>query len=159
MEAALHTHASQHSYHNQYLTAKIGDQLFGLPVFNLRDIFKCPEITPIPLTPKYILGSINLRGKIVTVIDLRERFNIQNYDSAVASMNIAVEYGQEVLSLVVDSVGEVIYIPPERFEQLPPTLEKKWRNISEGVCQLNKNLLVGINMDKLLELITNYIPE
>jgi purine-binding chemotaxis protein CheW len=141
------------SIHDHYLTVKIGDQLFGFPVLHLRDIFKSLEITPIPLAPRAILGSINLRGKVVTVIDLRLKFypniNIEDRDS----MHIAVSLGQELLSFVVDSVGDVVNIPKSKFDPLPSTLEQHWRDISEGVCQFNDSLIIRLNMEHLLDLI------
>lgn len=153
MNNTTNSYQNMDTHQNQYLTAKIGDQLFGLPVFYLRDIFKHQEITPIPLAPKDVLGSINLRGRIVTVIDLRRRFNIPINPKTKLGMNIAVEYGSELFSLVVDSVGDVMYLSPDKFESLPPTLERKWQTIASGVCQLNEALLISLNMDKLLNLI------
>ncbi|MDP3935689.1 MAG: chemotaxis protein CheW, partial [Alphaproteobacteria bacterium] len=145
---------SDDSIHDHYLTVKIGAQLFGFPVVHLRDIFKSLEITPIPLAPKAILGSINLRGKVVTVIDLRLKLfpniDIENRES----MHIAVAHGQELLSFVVDSVGDVINIPQSQFEPLPSTLEQHWLSITDGVCQLNESLMIKLNMEHLLDLIT-----
>jgi purine-binding chemotaxis protein CheW len=153
IDNTLKNNLSDDSIHDHYLTVKIGDQLFGFPVFHLRDIFKSLEITPIPLAPKAILGSINLRGKVVTVIDLRLKFypniNIENRKS----MHIAVSHGQELLSFVVDSVGDVVNIPKSQFEPLPSTLEQHWLNIAEGVCQLNNSLIIRLNMEHLLDLI------
>ena len=150
----LKNNLSDDSIHDHYLTVKIGDQLFGFPVIHLRDIFKSLEITPIPLAPKAILGSINLRGKVVTVIDLRLKLypnvNIEDRES----MHIAVAHGQELLSFVVDSVGDVLNIPQSKFEPLPSTLEQHWLNIAEGVCQINESLIIRLNMEHLLDLIT-----
>lgn len=154
IDTPLKNNLSDDSIHDHYLTVKIGDQLFGFPVIHLRDIFKSLEITPIPLAPKAILGSINLRGKVVTVIDLRLKFypniNLENRKS----MHIAVAHGSELLSFVVDSVGDVVNIPHTKFEPLPSTLEQHWLNIAEGVCQLNDSLIIRLNMEHLLDLIT-----
>lgn len=69
-------------------------------------------------------------------------------------MHIAVAHGQELLSFVVDSVGDVLNIPQSKFEPLPSTLEQHWLNIAEGVCQLNESLIIRLNMEHLLDLIT-----
>lgn len=155
IDDTLKNNLSDDSIHDHYLTVKIGDQLFGFPVTHLRDIFKSLEITPIPLAPKAILGSINLRGKVVTVIDLRLKFYPNMSIENRSSMHIAVAHGQELLSFVVDSVGDVINIPHSKFEPLPSTLEQHWLNIAEGVCQLNDSLIIRLNMEHLLDLITH----
>lgn len=139
----------------QYLTVDIGDQRFGLPVQYLRDIFKKAEITPIPLSSNDVLGSINLRGRIVTVVDLRRKFDISNTLSQESEMHVAVSFEQELFSLVVDKVGEVILLNSKDFEPLPPTLEQKWKSIAVGVCKLNDALLMPVDMDALLKLIVD----
>ncbi len=140
----------------QYLTAYIGGHIFGLPVPHLRDIFRSHQIAPIPLSPECVLGSINLRGKIVTAIDLRIQFNIESQlDEKKASMNVAVEYNGELYSLVVDRVGEVLSLPDANFDPLPPTLEKRWKSYSTGVYQLNERLLIRLNIEKVLNAIIN----
>jgi purine-binding chemotaxis protein CheW len=139
--------------HNSYLTVKIGDQLFGFPTKELRDIFKPVEITPIPLASNAILGSINLRGRIVTVIDLRLKLYPNLDINNRPAMHIAVINGAELLSFVVDSVGEVINIKENQFDPLPSTLESSWKNIADGVFQLDSELLIKINMTHLLNLI------
>lgn len=139
--------------HNSYLTVKIGNQLFGFPTKELRDIFKPVEITPIPLASNAILGSINLRGRIVTVIDLRLKLYPGMDISKRSAMHIAVINGTELLSFVVDSVGEVINIKENQFDPLPSTLESSWKNIADGVFQLDAELLIKINMTHLLNLI------
>jgi purine-binding chemotaxis protein CheW len=140
--------------HNSYLTVKICDQLFGFPTKELRDIFKPVEITPVPLASNAILGSINLRGRIVTVIDLRLKLYPNVDINNRPAMHIAVINGAELLSFVVDSVGEVINIKETQFDPLPSTLESSWKNIADGVFQLDAELLIKINMTHLLNLIS-----
>lgn len=144
------------SLDEQYLTAYIGGHIFGLPVPNLRDIFRTQQIAPIPLSPECVLGSINLRGKIVTAIDLRIQFGMEpQVSEKKSSMNVAVEYNGELYSLVVDKVGEVLSLPDGKFDPLPPTLEKKWKAYSTGVYQLNDRLLIRLNIEKVLNVIIN----
>lgn len=155
IENSFSTSPQQEStLHNSYLTVKICDQLFGFPSKELRDIFKPVEITPIPLASNAILGSINLRGRIVTVIDLRLKLYPGIDISNRPSMHIAVMNGTELLSFVVDSVGEVINIKENQFDPLPSTLETSWKNIADGVFQLNSELLIQINMPHLLNVIS-----
>lgn len=137
----------------QYLTVEIGGQLFGLPVEYLRDIFRRADITPIPLSSAEVLGSINLRGRIVTVVDLRAKFGLDEASLVKSEMHVAVSHEQELFSLVVDKVGEVIQLSTKDFEPLPPTLEQKWKTIAAGVCKLNNGLIMPVNMDALLKLI------
>lgn len=136
---------------NQYLTVNLGNELFGIPVSRIKDIFMEDRITYVPLSSPDIVGAINLRGRIVAAIDMRKRFNLPPSEPTVTKMNIAVEYGDEICSLVVDSVGDVISIQDDQIDALPPTLDNKWKSIAVGVYKLQNNLLIILNMDYIIQ--------
>ncbi|MDH3475263.1 MAG: chemotaxis protein CheW [Rhodospirillales bacterium] len=134
-----------------FVTFTIADQLFGIRVLQVQDVLASHRINPIPLVPDEIAGSLNLRGRIVTVINMRRRLGLAPRDEGEVDMSIVVEHGQELYSLVVDSVGEVLPLSAEAYESNPPTLEAHLRAYSAGIYRLEDQLLVVLDVDKLLD--------
>jgi purine-binding chemotaxis protein CheW len=134
----------------EYVTAMIGGQWCGIPVLKVQDVLGPQRITRIPLAPQEVAGSLNLRGRIVTSIDLRARLRLAAGDHA-KSMSIVVEIHGELYSLMVDSVGEVLAVQGHAIERNPATLDPVWRGVSDGVHRLDKGIVVLLNVDSLLE--------
>lgn len=135
----------------EFVTATIGGQLCGIPVISVQDVLSPQRITPIPLAPPEVAGSLNLRGRIVTAIDLRIRMGLPKRGPDEKGMSVVAEHRGELYSLMVDSVGEVLKMSAENFEQNPSTLDPLWRSFSEGVYRLNEGLLVVLDVDYLLD--------
>ena len=135
----------------EFVTATIGDQLCGIPVLKVQDVLGPQRITPIPLAPNEVAGSLNLRGRIVTAIDLRARLGLTNRSDDDDEMSIVVEHHGELYSLMVDAVGEVLKMSATDFERNPATLDPNWRRFSEGVYRLVEGLLVVLEVDALLD--------
>lgn len=134
-----------------YVTMKVSDQLFGIPVLSVRDVLGQQRITKIPLAPKEVAGALNLRGRIVTAIDLRLRLGVPARDQGVKEMSVVVEHGAELYSLLVDSVGEVMGLNREWYERNPATLDPRWREVSSGIFRLDGKLLVVLDVDRVLD--------
>lgn len=134
-----------------FVTMIIEGHLFGIPVLTVQDILGVQKITRIPLAPKEIAGSLNLRGRIVTAIDVRLRLDLAPRPSGENAMSVVVDQGGELYSLMVDSVGEVLSLPLAKFERNPPTLDNKWREFSMGIYRLEGNLLVVLDVGRLLD--------
>jgi len=138
---------------NQVLvTLTVGDQLCGIPVLAVRDILGEQVITRIPLAPSEIAGSLNLRGRIVTAIDLRRRLRLPPAAPGQARMSVVAEQGGELYALLVDQVSEVLSLDASLFERNPPTLEKSWAEFSTGIFRLDGRLLVVLDVSRLLAL-------
>ena len=138
---------------NQVLvTLTVGDQLCGVPVLAVRDILGEQTITRIPLAPLEIAGSLNLRGRIVTAIDLRRRLHLPAPPAGQARMSVVAEQGGELYALLVDQVSEVLSLDASTFERNPPTLEKSWAAFSTGIFRLDGRLLVVLDVSRLLAL-------
>lgn len=135
---------------HEYVTAKIGDQRCGIAVLQVQDVLAPQQITPIPLAPPEVAGSLNLRGRIVTAIDLRIRMGLPRREEGAHTMSIVVEHKNELYSLIVDDVGEVMKVSNKTFERNPPTLDPIWRNYSSGVFRLEEGLLVALDVGMLL---------
>ncbi len=129
---------------------RVNSQLFGVPVEYVQDALKQQKVAPIPLSPPDIVGSINLRGRIVTVIDLRKRLKLPEKEQVKPPMFVVIEYKNELYSLIVDSVSEVINISKDNIENSPTNLSVNWKEVSSGICQLERELLIVINVPALL---------
>ncbi len=134
----------------EFVTATIGDQRCGIAVLQVQDVLASQRITPIPLAPPEVAGSLNLRGRIVTAIDLRVRMGLPRREEGSHTMSIVVEHRNELYSLIVDGVGEVMKVSEKTFERNPATLDPLWRTYSAGVYRLEEGLLVALDVDTLL---------
>ncbi|WP_027284063.1 chemotaxis protein CheW [Rubritepida flocculans] len=134
------------------LTLTVAGQLCGVPVLAVRDVLGVQSITPIPLAPREVAGSLNLRGRIVTAVDLRVRLGLAPAGEAKGAMSVVVEIGGELYSLLADAVGEVLSLDPAERAANPPTLDPAWREVSLGVHRLGEQLLVLLDVERLLVL-------
>ncbi|MCH8926038.1 MAG: chemotaxis protein CheW [Proteobacteria bacterium] len=135
----------------EFVTFTIAGQLFGIPVLQIQDVLSSYQITPIPLAPPEITGSLNLRGRVVTAMDLRLRLGLSARAKEAESMSIVAENEGELYSLMVDSVGEVLALSQSAYERNPPTLDAKFRTFSDGIYRLDKQLLVVLDVNRLLD--------
>ncbi len=139
-----------------YLTVMIAGQRFGIPVLQVQDVLREQRVTRIPLASKEVAGSLNLRGRIVTAIDVRKRLGLPEKDDGLPSMSVVVEHKNELFSLIIDSVGDVVSFKDKYYESNPGTLDPLWRNISTGIYQMENELLVIMDVSRLLEDIGSY---
>jgi purine-binding chemotaxis protein CheW len=135
-----------------YVTMSIADQLFGIPVLKVQDVLGPQRITRIPLSAPEVAGALNLRGRIVTAIDVRRRLALPARAADNAGMSVVVDHKGELYSLIVDSVGEVMSLPTEAYERNPSTLDPRWREVSAGIYRLQGKLLVVLEVSHLLEM-------
>jgi purine-binding chemotaxis protein CheW len=134
-----------------YVTLTVSGQLCGIPVLGVRDILAEQPITRIPLAPPDIAGSLNLRGRIVTAIDLRRRLNLPPPPEGQKRMSVVADQGGELYALLVDQVSEVMSLDATLFERNPPTLERNWALFSRGIYRLDGKLLVILDVARLLD--------
>jgi purine-binding chemotaxis protein CheW len=137
---------------NDYVTFTTAGQLFGLPIERVQDVFKPTRMTRVPLAGADIAGVLNLRGRIVTAIELRSRLGLGARDSAQVPMAIGIEYKGESFGLLVDTVGEVLKLPDGEREANPVNLDRKLGRVSAGVYRLDGHLLVVLDIDRVLDL-------
>lgn len=137
---------------DEFVTITIKVQWFGIPVLTVQDVLDTQTITRIPLAPTEVAGALNLRGRIVTAIDVRRRLGLSDREVDNESMSIVVDHGGELYSLIVDSVGEVLSLSAAEFERNPSTLDPTWRDVSAGVYQLEGKLLLVLDVQHLLDI-------
>ncbi len=136
---------------SDFLTILIAGQIFGIPVLQVQDVLGAQKVTRIPLARPEVAGSLNLRGRIVTAIDVRCRLNLPPREEQAREMSVVVEHDGELYSLIIDQVGDVMALNDTDFENNPATLDPLWRSISAGIYRLEKQLLVVIDVPKLLD--------
>jgi purine-binding chemotaxis protein CheW len=134
----------------QLVTMIVDKQLFGIPILQVQDIVEASRITPVPLAPSAIAGVLNLRGRIVTVIDLRKLLGNSEEVPWDSQMGVTVEYKGDLYTLLVDAIGDVRTLPKRDFDSAPSTLEDKVRKICSGIFRLRGNLLVVLDVSRIL---------
>lgn len=130
----------------------VAGQAFGVPVLSVQDVILQPPINNVPLAPTEVAGLLNLRGRIVTAIDLRRRLGLDARSADAPHMCVIVENGGELYALMVDDVGDVLWISSDRQEQAPPTLPPRWRQLCSALYQLDGELLLALRVDEVLSL-------
>jgi purine-binding chemotaxis protein CheW len=129
----------------EYVTAVIGGQLFGLPISRVQDVFMPERLTRVPLSSAEIAGVLNLRGRIVTVVDMRARLGLpKNEDGKPRG---------ESYGLLIDQIGEVLRLPDASREENPVNLDPRFAKLAGGVHRLDGQLMVVLDVDRVLEIV------
>lgn len=135
----------------EYLTVYIAGQLFGLNIDRVHDVFLPESITPVPLSAPEIKGVLNLRGRIVTAIDMNQRLSLPQQETEGNGMAVGIEYRGESYGLIIDNVGEVLRLNANQIESNPSNLDARWRSISSGVCRLKDKLMLVLDVERTLD--------
>ncbi len=136
----------------EFVTATIGGQMFGLPILRVQDVFVVDRLTYVPLAPVEIAGVLNLRGRIVTIIDMRVRLGVDRAGTPARQMAIGVESRGESYGLLVDAIGEVMKLDQDICEANPVNLDPRLAAVSTGIYRLDGSLLIALDLDKVLEI-------
>jgi purine-binding chemotaxis protein CheW len=136
----------------EYVTATVGGQLFGLPISRVQDVFAPDRLTRVPLAPPEIAGLLNLRGRIVTAIDMRRRLGLEALAGDAPRMAVGVEWKGESYGLLIDVIGEVLKLPTSGREDNPVNLDPGLARVSAGVHRLDGKLLVILDVDRVLDI-------
>lgn len=134
------------------VSVRIGKQAFGVPVLCVQDVIAQTAINRVPLGPPEVAGSLNLRGRIVTAIDMRRRLGIEPRNADESTMSVIVERNGELYALLVDDVGDVLWLQESLHEPPPVTLSPDWRRLCSGLYRLEGELLLVLKVDEVLVL-------
>jgi purine-binding chemotaxis protein CheW len=137
----------------QLCTFFVGDGYFGIPVEQVQEIVRPQPITPVPLAPRVVRGLINLRGQILTAIDLRRRLNVLERPGDQLPLNVVVRTADGALSLLVDEIGDVVEVLEDTFERSPETLQGVSRELILGVHKLPQGLLLILDTEKVVNVL------
>lgn len=134
----------------QFVTVRIAGQLFGLPIWNVHDVFIPQQITVVPLAPAEVDGVLNLRGRIVTAINMRKRLGFPVPENGASVVAVGVDYQGEAYGLLVDEVGEVLPLYRTAMTPNPPNLDRRWAEITNGVYTLDAELMAVMDVERVL---------
>ncbi|MEO0443774.1 MAG: chemotaxis protein CheW [Pseudomonadota bacterium] len=134
----------------QWVTFRLAGETYGVNVMQVQEVLRYTEIAPVPGAPEYVLGIINLRGNVVTVIDTRNRFGLVSGEITDNTRIVIIEAEGHVIGILVDSVAEVVYLRQSEIETAPNVGNDESAKFIQGVCHKNEELLILIELDKLL---------
>jgi purine-binding chemotaxis protein CheW len=137
---------------SQFCTFYLDKLLFGVELKTVQEVIRSLEITPVPLSPQVVRGLINLRGQIVTAVDLRRRLELEPRLSGVPAMNVVVRSDDGAVSLLVDEIGDVVEVDNTTFERPPETLRGTVRTMIIGVHKLQDRLMLVLDTQKACEM-------
>ncbi len=137
---------------NEYVTVTIGDHLFGLPISRVQDVFVPDRLTRVPLAPSEVAGILNLRGRVVTAIEMRARLDLGLREPGRPVMAIGIELKGESYGLLVDAVGEVMQLAAGGCEAKPANLDPRLARVAAGVYRLEGQLLIVLDVDRVLDI-------
>lgn len=141
---------AQDSEVTQWVTFHLGEETFGINVMQVQEVLRMTEIAPVPGAPDYVLGIINLRGNVVTVMDTRKRFGLAQQESDDSTRIVIIEAGEQVVGILVDSVAEVVYLKQSEIENAPKVGNNESSRYIQGVANRDEGLLILVDLDKLL---------
>jgi purine-binding chemotaxis protein CheW len=136
----------------QYCTFLVENHFFGVDVLKVQEVFRYSERTSIPLAPPVIGGLINLRGQIITAIDLRRRLDFADYPEDLVPQNVVVRNEGGTVSLLVDEIGDVLAVSADSFEPPPNTMPENLRSLISGVHKLEGHLLLILDIEQVVDL-------
>jgi purine-binding chemotaxis protein CheW len=136
----------------EYVTVTIGDHMFGLPIFRVQDVFVPVGLTRVPLAPPEVAGILNLRGRVVTAIDMRSRLDFGEREPGTPVMAIGIELKGESYGLLVDAVGEVMQLHNSACEAKPANLDSRLSRVAAGIYRLEGQLMVVLDVDRVLDI-------
>jgi purine-binding chemotaxis protein CheW len=135
----------------QIVGFRVGRETFGVPISLVHEIVRVPDITAVPEAPSYVEGVINLRGKIISVIDLRKRFGESEVSPSKKNRILVVEVDGKMVGLIVDAASEVLKVPEQEIELPPNVVEEGGLNYVTGVGKLRGRLIIMIDLTKILQ--------
>lgn len=134
----------------QWVTYRLDEETYGINVMQVQEVLRYTEIAPVPGAPDYVLGIINLRGNVVTVIDTRSRFGLPPTDTTDNTRIVIIESDEQVVGILVDSVAEVVYLRSSEIDSTPNVGTEESAKFIQGVSNRNGNLLILVDLNKLL---------
>ena len=134
----------------QWVTFQLEDETYGVDVMVVREVLKYQDIAPVPGAPDYVMGIINIRGTVISVINTRLRFGLPEKEPEENTRIVILEIGKHIIGIVVDSVAEVVYMKRSEIESAPQVNKDDSARFIQGVCHRDDNLIILVELDKLL---------
>ena len=152
--AAPRTPTPSGSGQMQLITVDVRGQAWGIPIDAVREVLSAQSITPVPLAPPAVVGVLNLRGRIVTLLDLRVPLGMAPTDKPEEAMQVVVEHEGELYSLIIDAVGDSLSLDAVELEAPPKTMDSHWRGLTQGIVKNDGQLLLILSLDRLVQAVS-----
>lgn len=150
MSASVLKTIDQNADADGFVTARLSDHWFALPISSVHEVFLLTRITKVPLSPPGLIGVLNLRGRIVTALDTRQILGFAPA-SEQPTTAIGIERGNELFGLAVDEMGDVLTSAPGERERAPSNLDKRWRDVVSGVQRVDDTLVLIVTVERLFD--------
>lgn len=134
----------------QWVTFRLGEEVYGINVMQVQEVLRMTEIAPVPGAPAYVLGIINLRGNVVTVMDTRQRFGLLPQEADDSTRIVIIEAEDQVVGILVDSVAEVVYLRQSAIDTAPNVGNEENSRYIQGVANRDEGLLILVDLNRLL---------
>ncbi len=135
---------------SQWVTFSLEDETYGINVMQVQEVLKMTEIAPVPGAPDYVIGIINLRGNVVTVVDTRKRFGLMPQEPTESTRIVIIEANKQVVGILVDSVAEVVELDSDEIETAPTVGNDETSKYIQGVYSHDKKLIILVDLNKFL---------
>lgn len=132
-----------------WATFYLGKEIMAVPVEGIQEVLMSQPLTPVPLAPSYIAGLLNLRGELISTIDLRTRFKVHSDASRTSQILLVLKHLDHHVSVIVDDIGDVLELPASRWQPPPDTIAKQYRAFVSGICPLDGKMVLGLHIDSL----------
>ncbi len=136
----------------QWVTFRLKDEVYGINVMQVKEVLRYSEIAPVPGSQSYVLGIINLRGNVVTIVDTRERFGLPTTTPTEQTRIIVIEVDEHTIGVMVDAVAEVVYLRQSEMDTAPNVGNEESAKFIQGVCHKNNQLLILVDLEKMLSI-------
>ncbi|MDZ4262290.1 MAG: chemotaxis protein CheW [Pseudomonadota bacterium] len=145
-----HSAAVVNDHITQWVTFRLGEETYGVNVMQVQEVLRMTDIAPVPGAPDYVLGIINLRGNVVTVMDTRKRFGLMPAEADDSTRIVIIEAEDQVVGILVDSVAEVVYLSNADIEMAPNVGNEESSRYIQGVANRKEGLLILVELNRLL---------
>jgi len=135
---------------NQLISFAVGEEEYGLDILKVKEVIRIREITRLPKAPSFVRGIINLRGDVIPIVDLRDRFGLENKEYTEMTRVIVVDVESKLVGMVVDSASQVVRIPEDQIDPPPPIVGGLSAEYIKGVGKIDQRLVILLNIDRIL---------
>jgi purine-binding chemotaxis protein CheW len=135
---------------NQLISFEVGDEEYGLEILRVKEVIRIREITRLPKAPRFVKGIINLRGDVIPIIDLRDRFGLEHAEYTAMTRVIVVDVENKLVGMVVDAASQVVRIPVDQIDPPPPIVGGLSAEYIKGVGKLDDRLVILLNIERIL---------
>jgi purine-binding chemotaxis protein CheW len=150
MKANMQLAARKESRNSQWVTFSLDGETYGINVMQVQEVLRMPEVAPVPGAPEYVVGIINLRGNVVTVVDTRRRFGLAPREADEATRIVIIEVNRQVIGILVDSVAEVVEFDADAIETAPTVGTEESSRYIQGVHTRDGRLIILVDLNRLL---------